>query len=75
MRQIPKVGIANGEVEVDARVIADGLGITPNVVQDEIREGKITSRCERGIDEDAGRHRLTFLGHNKRISLLIDDIR
>lgn len=73
MRQMPKVEIGDGEIEVDAALVAEGLGIEPNLLQDEMREGRITSRLERGVDDDAGRHRLIFFWHGRCLSLVIDD--
>jgi hypothetical protein len=34
--------------------------------------GKITSLCELGIDDDAGRYRLTFFYENARFRLIVD---
>jgi Family of unknown function (DUF6522) len=33
----------------------------------------ITSLCERGIDADRGRHRLTFFSEHRRFRLVVDD--
>lgn len=49
-----------GAIQVDATIVAEGLGIEPSLVQERMREGTITSLCERGIDDDSGRYRLTF---------------
>ena len=57
---------------VDAALIADSLGIEPAIVQPLMREGRITSRCERGIDEDVGRYRLTFFHGRLRAHLVVD---
>ena len=57
---------------VDAALIADGLGISPAMVQPLMREQKITSRCERGIRRDAGRYRLTFWHDDRRLRLVVD---
>ena len=35
--------------------------------------GKIESLCERGLDEDAGRYRLTFFYESRRFRLLVDE--
>jgi Family of unknown function (DUF6522) len=59
-------------LRVDAAIIAEGLGIEPSLVQTRMREGKITARCERGIDEDAGRYRLTFFSGSRRFRLVVD---
>lgn len=62
-----------GAIQIDARAIAEGLGINPSILQERMREGKITSRCERGIDEDEGRYRLTFFFESRRFRLLVDE--
>lgn len=62
-----------GAIQVDARIVAEGLGIEPSLVQERMREGKITSLCERGIDEDNGRYRLTFFSENRRFRLVVDE--
>ncbi len=61
-----------GAVQVDVTIVAKGLGIEPPIVQERMRERKITSRCERGIDEDEGRYRLTFFSENRRFRLVVD---
>jgi hypothetical protein len=62
-----------GEYRVDAAVIAEGLGIDPANVLEAMRQGRITSLCERGVDEDAGRNRLTFFHGSRRLRLVIDE--
>ena len=62
-----------GAIQVDATIVAEGLGIQPSLVQERMREGKITSLCERGIDEDSGRYRLTFFSENRRFRILVDE--
>jgi hypothetical protein len=57
---------------VDAALIAESLGIEPTVVRTLMREAKITSRCERGIEQDAGRYRLTFFHGERRLRLIVD---
>lgn len=67
------VRFENGEFSVDAATIAAGLQLHPTQVQARMRQGKITSLCERGIDEDAGRYRLTFFYSRRRFQLLVDE--
>jgi uncharacterized protein DUF6522 len=62
-----------GALKVDATIIGQSLGIEPARVQGLMREGKITSLCERGMDDDAGRYRLTFFYESKRFRLVVDD--
>jgi hypothetical protein len=59
-------------VRIDAAIIADGLGIKAPRVHHLMRKGKITSLCERGIDQDAGLHRLTFFHGNRRLRIVTD---
>jgi len=58
---------------IDATVIGNGLGIEPSLVPARMREGKITSLCERGVDTDTGRYRLTFFFENRRFRLVVDE--
>jgi Family of unknown function (DUF6522) len=37
-----------------------------------MRKGAITSLCERGIDADAGRFRMTFFYKSRRLRLVVD---
>jgi hypothetical protein len=61
------------DFSVDAAIVAEGLGIEPATVLDAMRQGRITSLCERGVDEDAGRSRLTFFHGDRRLRLVIDE--
>ncbi|MGA8698561.1 MAG: DUF6522 family protein [Xanthobacteraceae bacterium] len=67
------VEFEEGALRIDAAVIGRGLNVEPSLVQVRMREGKITVLCERGIDEDAGRYRLTFFHENRRFRLVVDD--
>jgi hypothetical protein len=60
------------EFGVDASVIGEGLGLEPARVLEAMRERRITSLCERGVGEDAGRSRLTFFFGRRRLRLVID---
>ena len=66
------VEFEDGAIQVDAAVVAEGLGIEPAFVQEGMREGKITSLCERGVDEDEGRYRVTFFSESRRFRLVVD---
>jgi hypothetical protein len=63
---------AGGGIEVEAGLVAEGLGLPVSQMKELMREGAITSRCERGADGDAGRHRLTFFHKSRRLRLVID---
>ena len=67
------IAFEEGALKVDATIIGQCLGIEPARVQGLMREGKITSLCERGIDDDAGRYRLTFFYENARFRLVVDE--
>jgi Family of unknown function (DUF6522) len=67
------VEFEDGAIQVDVAVVAKGLGIEPALVQERMREGKITSLCERGVDEDEGRHRVTFFSWSRRFRLVVDN--
>ena len=59
-RMTVPVEFENGTVEIDASVIAEGLGMALPLLRKQMQAGKITSRSERGVDADSGRYRLTF---------------
>lgn len=67
------IAFAEDGIEVDATMVAEGLRIDPPLVQERMREGKITTLCERGIGGDEGRHRLTFFSETRRFRILIDE--
>ncbi len=68
-----RVDVAGGEFKVDAALLAEGFGMAAALVLPALRERRITSLCERGVDEDAGRNRLTFFYGRQRLRLVIDD--
>jgi hypothetical protein len=76
-RELPEpaghITIGDGVVQVDAATVAAGLGVDPALVPAYMRDGKITSRYERGVGDDAGRHRLTFFFANRRLRLVLDE--
>jgi hypothetical protein len=67
------VEFEQGTLSIDATVIGRGLNVEPSLVQGQMREGKITVLCERGVNEDVGRHRLTFFYKNRRFRLIVDE--
>src|SRR5258708_36046316 len=66
------VEIRDGVVEVEASVIAEGLGLPLPQFREQMQAGKITSLSERGTDADMGRHRLTFFSEHRRLRLIVD---
>ena len=67
------VVIVNGVIEVEASVIADGLGLALPQFRKQMQAGEITSLSERGTDADSGRHRLTFFTKHRRFRLVVDE--
>lgn len=63
----------HGDVQVDASIIAEGLWLAPALVQPLMRQGRIASRLERGVDADAGPYRLTFVHGRRQLRLIVDD--
>jgi hypothetical protein len=63
----------DGAIQIDATIVAKGLGIPPTLLPQRMRQGQITSLCERGIDADSGRYRLTFFSVNGRFRLVVDE--
>lgn len=63
----------DGDVQIDASLIAEGLGIALPLLRKQMRTGEITSLSERGVGADSGRHRLTFFSAHRRFRLVVDD--
>lgn len=57
---------------VDAAVLAPLLDLAPADVPRLMRDGAITSVCERGAEEDAGQFRLTFFFGSRRARVSLD---
>lgn len=58
--------------EVDADLIAAAFGLDPAQLQEKMRAGDVTSLCEKGEDDDAGRFRLTFMHGGRALRLTVD---
>jgi hypothetical protein len=67
-----KVEFEDDSIQVDAAIIAEGLGMALPLFREEMQAGRITSVVERGIDADLGRHRLTFFSAHRRFRLIVD---
>jgi Family of unknown function (DUF6522) len=67
-----KIEIELGSMHIEASVIAQGLELESPLVQAMMRKGEITCLCERGVNEDAGRYRLTFFHKSRRFRLVVD---
>jgi Family of unknown function (DUF6522) len=73
MHKVENVEIQGEDtIQLDASLIGECLGLEPFEVKRLMREGKLTSSCERGVDEDAERYRLTFFYEKRRMRLITD---
>ena len=59
-------------VDVDARLVAEGLGLPPQDVAAMVADRRIATLCERGTGEDAGLFRFTFYFGTQRFRLVTD---
>lgn len=57
---------------VDATILARAFDLPTETVRAMMRDGGITSRCEAGMGEDAGRWRLTFFHAGRTCRLTVD---
>jgi hypothetical protein len=69
---LTRIAFIDRDIEVPAELVAEGLGVSLAQMETLMRAGSITSRYERGVDDDAGRHRLTFFCGGRRFRLIID---
>ena len=67
------IRILEGTFEVDASLLARALDISPSSIPRLLRNGAITSRCERGVNDDEGRSRLTFFHGGRRVRIVVDE--
>ena len=68
----PADAAARAGVEVDAALVAAGLGLAPEQVPAMVADRRIATLCERGTGEDAGRFRFTFYFGQQRFRLVTD---
>jgi hypothetical protein len=54
------VSLSNGDITIDAEALAPKLGLSVEALRENMAKGLVTSIAETGVDEDAGRTRLTF---------------
>ena len=57
----------NGIVQIDASIVAEGLGLAPSLLQEEMRAGRITSVAERGVEAARAVVRMGGAGHSAAI--------
>lgn len=66
------ITLDDGTFDLDAALIAADLGLDCPGVLEAMRLRRLTAMCERGVDEDAGRYRVTFCHGNTRLRLIVD---
>lgn len=66
-----KVELDDDGFTVDCEILAPLLHVQASEIPALLREGAITSLCEKGADENEGEFRLTFFFRGKRVRLII----
>jgi len=51
----------------------EAFGLSEDEIKARMRDGVITSRCETGVDSDAGRWRLTFHCGDRACRFIVDE--
>lgn len=74
MSSVPEspISIADGEITIDAGLLASRLGLSAASLKAEMRKGIVSSVAETGIDEDVGRTRLTFRYRSRAWTVVVD---
>lgn len=62
-----------GDFVIDAALLANAFGLPQEEIKVRMRAGVITSRCEAGTAEDAGRWRLTFHHGGRACRFIVDE--
>ena len=68
----PRIEFRDDMFVIDAALVGELLHLPASGVQRLMRSGRITSICERGVDENAGEFRLNFFYGNRRARVLTD---
>ncbi|MDH5829375.1 DUF6522 family protein [Luteimonas sp. M1R5S18] len=72
LRTIP-IAVADApEVEIDAALVARGLGLAPEAFRRLMDTHRIAVLCERGTGVDAGLYRASFYHGQRRVRLVVD---
>jgi hypothetical protein len=66
------ITIAEGEISIDAELLAPKLGLSAAALMEEMRKGIVFSVAETGINEDAGRTRITFRYRTRAWTVVVD---
>jgi hypothetical protein len=59
--------------QIDAADLGPLLGLAPEDVHRLMRDGRVTSLSEKGQEEDAGCHRITFRYGSTRVRLTVNE--
>lgn len=59
-------------IEIDAAIVAAGLGLADSEFRALMEQGKIALLCERGVGADAGLYRASYYYKGKRLRLVVD---
>lgn len=68
----PRIEFRDDAFVIDAALVGELLHLPASGVQTLMHSGKITSICERGVDEHAGEFRLSFFYGRRRARVLTD---
>ena len=68
-----QVQITNGDIVIDAALLAEMLELPLADVRKLMHANAITSVCEKGVDVHAGEYRLSFFSGNRRVRLNVDE--
>ena len=66
------ITIADGEITIDADLLAPMLGLSSEALKAKMRKGIVSSVAETGINEDAGRTRVTFRYRTRAWTVVVD---
>jgi hypothetical protein len=66
------ISFVDGTIQIDPALVARGLRLEPDQLRQALRDGRVTSLCEKGEAEDAGRWRITFWSPDRRLRLIFD---
>jgi hypothetical protein len=69
-----EVAFQDGSFVVDVALLAKLLDLSAPDVQRLMRDGAITSACEKGVGEHDGQYRLTFIHATRRAYVTIDAV-
>ncbi|PCJ61619.1 MAG: hypothetical protein COA65_01320 [Rhodospirillaceae bacterium] len=74
MRSLPPsvITIVDGEISINVEVLAPRLNISAEAFNAEMRKGIVYSVAKTGVNEDAGRTRLTFGYHTRAWTVVVE---